>query len=110
MWNLKNLKTRKESDTVKHVKSNININSKNSIIKSTAHIEKNIFCRRNIDLSGKKYELDDPDDYQFFNINESTIQDCGQYFHRSKEDCEYKRNFLPGKNGEDELTLQRQKI
>ena len=65
-------------------KKDININTKSSHIKSTAHIESEIISRINNNLTDRTYTYLNPDFAKVYDLVKRAIDDCTKYFHRFK--------------------------
>ena len=70
-------------------KTEININTKSSHIKSATHIENEVVSRININLTDKTYRYINPDFEKLDDLVKSAIDDCTQLFHRFKYKCEF---------------------
>ena len=80
-------------------KKDININTKSSHIKSAAHIENEVICRINNNLTDETYRYINPDFEQVDDLIKRAIDQCIQHFHRFKYKCEFVIKFIHATNG-----------
>ena len=80
-------------------KKDININTKSSHIKSTAHIEKEVISRIKNNLEDKTYTYINPDFEKVDNFFKRAIDDCTQHFHRFKYKCAFVVKFNHATHG-----------
>ena len=70
-------------------KKDININFKDSDIKSATRIENEVISRVNNNLTDKTYTYINPDFEKVDNLIKRTFDECTQNFHRFKNKCEF---------------------